>query len=159
MGFFSKKQEKDEQEKQINDVLSHLFKKCPICGTDKFYIMDKLVEGNTIIDMVDYTNGTVGVCPKCGMVAHGHVFCKESDNNKNINYCNLSLLTLRLSIEKSTRIANRKDIDINEITRLLNVEHGNLMASTRENLPDFSKAVDFELFIKRCYEFKYKRKI
>lgn len=159
MGFFSKKQENDERDKQVDEVLSHLFKKCPICGTDKFYIMDKLVQGNSIIDMVDYTNGTVGVCPKCGMVAHGQVFCKESDNEKNINYCNLCLLALRLSNEQSAKIASRKDIDINEITRLLNVEHGNLMALIRDKFPDFTKAVDFELFIKRCYEFKYKRKI
>ena len=88
MGFFSKKQENDERDKQVNEVLSHLFKKCPICGTDKFYIMDKLVEGNTIIDMVDYTNGTVGVCPKCGKpTREAHKFLKDGTKERVCKKC------------------------------------------------------------------------
>ncbi len=159
MGFFSKKQENDEKEKMVNEVLSHLFKKCPICGADNFYIVDNLIEGNSSTDLSDYTNETVGVCPKCGFIGHGQVFFNESGSDKNLQFCNTNLLLLKMVIDNNLIIAQKQGIDYNEKARLMNEAMNNLIATTKSSIPEFSQKVDFVLFIKLCYEFKYKRKI
>gem|GEM_PF-2766198 len=154
VGFFSKKQERIEE--QAKQVSSKYLIKCPICNSDGFFAIKHVGEGSTIIDISIYTGSVVGECPKCGFIGHGHIFHKGSFE-QNVLFCNLSLAFLNNWDITMFDVSKRQDIDNQTKTNLINSEAAKVNNTIKVKFPDYSVLVDYQLFIKPCLEFRYKR--
>lgn len=166
MGFFSKKAE--EKQDKLKGAFDEIYKlglypkkaACPVCGSDKFLLMNYKATGtigDLQRDIIDerFLGPNTGVCKHCGIILFGKVYFSEKNEDVCFTYLNTAIVDLYIIHKKVRYIYDNNSGDDKKAQDLGQLEFDNFMENRKKEDALYYNDMKLPDFVNSCFAFRY----